>query len=241
MLGEQTNIKLRLYISIEVNYYPRKYIYMSKFVALDLETTGTNPQKDQILQIAAVVFDSQDLDTPIEKLPSFNVLVRHEEYHGSAYALQMNAGILKKLANGEGAVPYDARRSLCGFLDETKVEQATLIGFNVMSFDLPFLKNFNPSRPARRYYTASNDFEDAWNAPSRFETNRVMGQFFKHRGVDSGSLFANADVPQDSKTLMAELLHKEVSHDALEDCWDTIRLWRIWSAQKKLFADKGLA
>lgn len=111
---------------------------MSLLVALDLETTGLDPQKDQILQIGMVLFD------PItgELLEECETLVRHARYCGDPYALAMNADLLKRLASDDddivtvrGLGLYIQRR-----LTIWGVTKPTAVGFNVASFDIAFLK-----------------------------------------------------------------------------------------------------
>ena len=68
-----------------------------KYVSIDIETTGLNPDKCQIIEFAAVVDDLQD-QQPIEKLPKFQTYIRHESYTGEPYALAMHSNIFKKLA-----------------------------------------------------------------------------------------------------------------------------------------------
>ncbi|MHB8108285.1 MAG: hypothetical protein ACYDH4_12815, partial [Candidatus Cryosericum sp.] len=66
------------------------------YLSIDIETTGLDPERHQILEIGAVW---DDWTTPVERLPVYHQLVVHPEYHGSAYALGLNAELLKKLAN----------------------------------------------------------------------------------------------------------------------------------------------
>jgi oligoribonuclease (3'-5' exoribonuclease) len=66
-----------------------------RYVAIDIETTGLDPETCQILELGAVI---DDLVSPIESLPRFSIIVKYEIYTGQAGALVMNRDLL--LAQG---------------------------------------------------------------------------------------------------------------------------------------------
>ncbi|UYZ58601.1 3'-5' exonuclease family protein [Hymenobacter latericus] len=121
-----------------------------RYVSLDLETTGGDPQRHQILELAAVIEDTKRL-RPLPELPTFRRAVRHPEYVGTAGALALNARLLEELArkgpNAEVCTPDELVSQLQSFLlehgfrpEESGRVVVTLAGKNVASFDLPFLK-----------------------------------------------------------------------------------------------------
>ena len=123
-----------------------------RYVSLDIETTGIDPESDQILQIAAVVADFQGMT-----YQSFDIIVDNGDIYGSPYALHLNSRILKMLAD---AVPEDYQHGDQGQLPRiAKVEDAIQLfqkwlylvlqrnrivfaGKNFDSFDKQFLKNY---------------------------------------------------------------------------------------------------
>lgn len=68
-----------------------------RFVSIDIETTGLNPETCQILEVGAVIEDTNDV-LPIGELPTFSCIVEHPEYVGSAYAINLNHRIFNTLA-----------------------------------------------------------------------------------------------------------------------------------------------
>lgn len=121
-----------------------------RYVSIDIETTGLDPETHQVLEIGAV---ADDLQKPFPKDPAiFQCYVRHESTVGSAGTLAMNADILKIIAGGKtdwGPILSPDRVALqfqqwlvskAGYRDEEKVIFA---GKNVGSFDLQFLKKLN--------------------------------------------------------------------------------------------------
>lgn len=174
-----------------------------RLCAFDLETTGLSPQRDQILQIAAIAFDPTDLVTPVEDLPYFSTDVRHDRYEGDAFALQMNAWLLKRIAKAE-VPPPDRDTALnelecwIRMIDWGKRGMPHPVGFNVAAFDVAFVK------------AAGFDL-------------------FDHRPVELGTLMSADGVPVTSTRAVRTYLHKDVAHDALADARDAVRLHRAWA------------
>lgn len=81
-----------------------------RFVSIDIETTGRDPETCQILQIGAVIEDTLN-PKPIEELPRFSCIVEHQLYTGESFALNMNNWIMKILASLE-TVTRDERTEL---------------------------------------------------------------------------------------------------------------------------------
>lgn len=66
-----------------------------RYVSIDLETTGLDPDKCQVIELAAVI---DDLVTPLEELPTFRYLVKEPVYRGEPYALSMHAALFREIA-----------------------------------------------------------------------------------------------------------------------------------------------
>ncbi len=110
---------------------------LMKYVAIDIETTGLDPERHQILEIGAVV--ETDWRTPVEQLPTFQCYCHHGEIRGDAYALWMNANAILQTAS---APDLNANLiDLSGFLEEQLGPgSVTVAGKNFASFDLQFLR-----------------------------------------------------------------------------------------------------
>ena len=78
-----------------------------KYISIDLETTGLDPQTCQILQIGAIIEDTNDVK-PISELPTFNCVIEHPHYTGSAYAFNMNMNLIEIIAGME-KIPREER------------------------------------------------------------------------------------------------------------------------------------
>lgn len=67
------------------------------YVCIDIETTGLDPEYNDIVEFAAIIEDT-DLQLPFEIIPKYSVLIEQEEYTGSPYALAMHKEIFDELA-----------------------------------------------------------------------------------------------------------------------------------------------
>ena len=181
-----------------------------KYISIDIETTGLNPEKHQILEIGAIIEDTKKL-LPREKCPQFHVYLSYEDYVGEAFALQLNHNILKTIHNlrvqehSIGLVRPDRVSELLGdfiFSNLAGEGSITPAGKNFSAFDLQFLKRlngFNTVPLARRSLDPSAfylDFQMDDSLPSLSTCKKRAG--------------------------LSEL----VTHQALDDAWDVIELLR---------------
>lgn len=60
-----------------------------KYVSIDIETTGLDPEKNQIVEVGAVL-DEIGSTTPIEELPKFRAVLIHEEMAMGAYCANLH-------------------------------------------------------------------------------------------------------------------------------------------------------
>jgi hypothetical protein len=182
---------------------------MMKYVSCDLETTCLNPrQPDRILAVSMVVEDVAKADIPVHELPHFTCLVDQGRYEGEPYALQMNAWILKMLAEPKKYHdnPYPIYKpkdwiNLClQFLDKHFDPDGRIVmsGKNAAGFDMRFL----PEKIKRR---------------------------FRCRVIDPGSVFIDwsQEAPMGQQQIMDKLEIKgEVTHNMHQDACDNITMNR---------------
>jgi len=112
-----------------------------KYVSIDLETTGLDPETCDIIEIGAVI---DDLSDPAIKLPQFHAYVVKESYQGEPYALSMHPKIFKRIATREEGYQYlqpeEVGKAFFEFLKENGLDGTiTAAGKNFASFDAKFL------------------------------------------------------------------------------------------------------
>ncbi|MFD1468431.1 hypothetical protein ACFQ48_09360 [Hymenobacter caeli] len=123
-----------------------------RYVSLDLETSGSDPARHQVLELAAVVEDTKR-PRPLAELPAFRRLLVHPEIVGTPGALVLNARLLAELADpalgppAERCTPAEVLPQLRAFLvaegfrpDPRDRVRFILAGKNVAVFDLLFLQ-----------------------------------------------------------------------------------------------------
>lgn len=181
---------------------------MKPYISLDIETTGLS-MNSQILQVA-MVYD--DLETPIDQLPTFNKKIFYKSFsHAEPYALMMNAKLIQEMSKGYNKLGQDWTHSdyamdvALDFMQKfTKdnSEKIVFAGKNVASFDIPMLRSSMKDSP----YSI-----DLFNKICHYKT------------IDVGSLYFDVFKENVSLSKINELTgRKEVSHDALDDAMDVV-------------------
>lgn len=185
-----------------------------KYVSIDIETTGLDPETCNTIEFAAVIDDLQD-QKPLEKLPKFQTYVSHKVYTGEAYALGMHGELFKKLAS------YKKNPDIRICYPE-KLFQAfyTFLTNNGFRPENPHVNRVSINPAGKNFAAFDKRFLD--KLPNEFVT-------FRHRSLDPAILYMD---PYDDKMPdMAECLKRagmsdEVSHNALDDAMVVVKLLR---------------
>jgi len=183
-----------------------------RYIALDLETTGLNPKTDQILSVGMVIEDTNNQE-PLDQLPKLHLYVIRNRISGSVAAIAMNKDIIDSLNlyNNIGVVREDVTfvqpnqiiHFICAFLGANGMWRlpVTIAGKNP-NFDISFLKElegYNKIGIGSRILDPTilyTKFSTDWSPPD-------LRECLERAGID-----------------------KRVSHDAIEDSLDVIRLLR---------------
>ena len=96
-----------------------------KYVSIDIETTGLDTEKCEILSIGAVIEDTNN-PLPLDQLPSFHVAIKRENITGSMFAINMNRDLIETIVNYQTAQDQDEKNDLVHmtgmqFLNEDEV------------------------------------------------------------------------------------------------------------------------
>ena len=68
------------------------------YLSIDIETGGLNPEQDSLLEFAAILEDTNNLKS-FDEIPKFQTYIINDKIIGNPFALNMNKGIIEKLAN----------------------------------------------------------------------------------------------------------------------------------------------
>jgi oligoribonuclease len=73
-----------------------------KYISIDIETTGLDPEKNKIISVAAIIEDTEN-KLPFDECPKFNVAVLQNELIGSARAITINKQLISDIADYQDA------------------------------------------------------------------------------------------------------------------------------------------
>ena len=184
-----------------------------RYVSIDIETTGLDPEKCQILEFAAVIEDTLHPEIPVNQLPTFQRILTHSEIHGEPFGIAMNHQLIDIIAKRPAGLDYCAPQNLVPhfwtFLTDNKFPshdhciQFVATGKNIAGFDLRFLERC-----------------DQWGDIVRPH----------HRVLDPGTLYFDPKtdaVPPSSDVCLGRAgFSNIVVHRALPDAQMVIRLFR---------------
>jgi oligoribonuclease (3'-5' exoribonuclease) len=193
-----------------------------KYCAIDIETSGLNPDTCQILQVAAV-YDDLNIRAPIESLPKIEFYVVEKIYKGEPYALAMNVEIFKKLAGKEltytqKVCSEDILPKLRNWLTsevKLEVEGKTLLSPGIVKINVAG-KNFA-------------NFDNLF-----FRKLKSYGESiaFHYRILDVSSLYFDPGLdtkclPSTEECMKRARIPGSVAHTALEDAINVVELIRV--------------
>jgi len=216
-----------------------------KYVVIDLETTGV-PGKNgavedlQIIEFGAVIENTNNL-LPVDDIPKYNRIIRHENYSGGAFAINMNARIFEILAKretfrrGEEQDAYDKHHGIISINDLAK---------DFFEFLFPHFGEFNEDDSFESVVERMNMFKQApfviTPAGKNFDSfDRKFIDIIpkwknyvnlRHRTIDPTSMYIdwhNDDTPPGLGDCLSRAgIIKQVTHKAVEDCVDMLEVIR---------------
>lgn len=226
-----------------------------KYISIDLETTGLDPERFRILSIGAIIEDTTDPKS-FEEIPKFHVGILQKEVIGSLFAIDMNRDLISTISKYQNAKTEEEKFS---------IEQKT--GMKFLEQDEAIMEFFRflwdhmmtglKSREIESLFTGDlpRQIVNGKIYPSPYEgmsithlnvAGKNFGTFDKlflekiplwnllfkirHRIIDPSILFvdwnSDSSLPQLSRCKERAGIKGEVTHNALEDAWDVIQLLR---------------
>lgn len=196
-----------------------------KYLSIDVETTGLDPQTCQVIQIGAVIEDTRNV-CAIDQLSKFSCLVEHPSYSGSSTALAMNSWILKILGETEKFVDKEDR------INYRKVNNIIPVGMVAQSFSMWLAANGFPieSSGAIKINAAGKNFATFDKIFLQNLPNWSSKIQIRQRVLDPAILFTNwkndESLPNLNECIQRAKLEGVVTHNALDDAIDVIRVIR---------------
>lgn len=200
------------------------------YISIDLETTGLNTEKSQILQIGWVIDDGV---SPLDKLEKGTLLIQNDQInYGENYAIGMNAWIFQELMKKQAERKYPTTLPQAGiFKLMIAVEKAAklahefdvaqgvkrpnqrvqIAGKNVSNFDWPIILNTMKQ-------VGSSMHENECNMSAMEKLPKV-----DHKFIDVGAVYFETFGKNPSFNEINALIgNTEISHDALDDAMDVV-------------------
>lgn len=220
------------------------------YVSADIETTGLDLDHTgncSILQFAAIIEDSSN-PRPLDQLPKFSCFCYESKISGESYALALNSWIIKILAEYEKdprSIGQDRSRQPLPYYDNKQLPQPSLMQFVAPTWMMPHMfidwyrkqrAELDPTYVARKSGTKEViDFAGKNFATFDKRFLEALPNWCKHviirpRIIDPAVLFidwkTDTVVPSLSECKKRAGLESTVTHDAVDDALDVIRVLR---------------
>lgn len=196
---------------------------MEKHFMLDIETTGIDPAKEDLLQIGILECDFTK-EGYWQPGRSFELLQGSGRQPENEFAKKFMAPLYKRCNQAPYQIPADIRYQIKKFFNECGAiaPNVYLMGWNASNFDIPFLCHHGILKP--NYYETSYDGKDIMRGDFHYRVYEIGG---------SVSLAQNVMQKQDRKLFLEEvqslpqrfaLPAQREQHDALFDCYKQLHL-----------------
>jgi oligoribonuclease (3'-5' exoribonuclease) len=219
------------------------------YISVDVETTGLEKDRYQILSIGAILEDTTK-KLSFEEIPKFHAAILHNEITGSPFALNMNKKIIEAIVQYQTAEDQDEGNDLVQMTGMQFYQEDQVVeGFYRWLFDNG-LVDFNPLLAGQMVKIENGKSYPALTSKMKPVTINVAGKNFasfdKHflerlprwqqvirirqRIIDPSVIFTNwaedKAIPSLYECKQRAKIEGVVTHDALEDAWDVIQLLR---------------
>jgi len=202
------------------------------YISIDLETTGLDVEKVQILQIGWVIDDGV---SPIESLEKGSILIQNNQIsYGENYAIGMNAWIFQELMKKPAERKYPTKAPQAGIemlmnaIDKAAKlahafdvaqglkrpnQRVQIAGKNPANYDWPIVLN-----NLKNITVSDSIMEHECNMSSLKRIDKV-----DHRFIDVGAVYFDTFGKNPSfNDINALVGNTEITHDALDDALDVV-------------------
>jgi DNA polymerase III epsilon subunit-like protein len=219
------------------------------YCSIDIETTGLDPDNDQILSVAAIIEDTNN-PLPFDEIPKFHAAIKRENISGSMFAINLNSDLIKSIVHYQTSKDQDEKNDIVNmtgmlFLEESDVVESLYQFFyrnGLVELDPGFLSKSSKIVNGVRYPMLTSNMSKVHItcAGKNFGTFDKLfleklprwKQVFRirQRIMDPSVLFVDwkndESLPGLSECKKRAGLPPVVTHNALEDAWDVVELFR---------------
>jgi hypothetical protein len=203
-----------------------------KYISIDIETTGLDPERCDVLSIGAIIEDSAN-PLPYEECPKFHAAILRHELNGSPRAITMNADLIESIGSymepktETTRAELEASTGMTFWYPETVVQAFYQFLYENGIAEFPEIpKNGKPvtlNCAGKNFGTFDKNFLE--RLPRWKQCIRIS-----QRILDPAILFV--DWKEDNALPNLNLCKERagiqglVTHNALEDAWDVIEVLR---------------
>lgn len=222
-----------------------------KYLSIDIETTGLDPENCEILSIGAILEDTEKR-LSFEEIPKFHCAINRKTIRGEMFATNMNKELIEKIVYYQSAKTQDekddlVRMSEMFFLPEDEVVQEFYWWlFSVGAFEFDTEKMLNIPRHEHSLYgkvplltskmqravitVAGKNFASFDKVFLEKLPRWKQAIHVRSRLIDPAIYFTDWKIdtapPGLNECKKRAGINGEVTHNALEDAWDVILLLR---------------
>jgi len=206
-----------------------------KYISIDLETTGIDPEQNQIIEFGAIIEDSKNpLSYEESKKYRRVILARDRVYNFSSYAARLNANLIALISdieNGRADVKFTNNSNLT----ETAFYVDELISdFKIWLLANGFIEN---SQGTVQIVAAGKNFSGFDKQFINKLEPLTYGLNIKYKAIDPAPYFIDWDndlePPSSDECLKRAGVDAKTNHEALADAWNVIQLLRTQYGRDK--------
>lgn len=207
---------------------------MKKYISIDLETTGLDWETCQILSFGAVIEDRENR-LPIKDLPRFHRIIRRDKIVGEPFALHLNSDLIQIIKEGDHPDlinEYELIEHFWDFLhlngfdqrEESEIfsGQIKIIGEKMIATKNNQYSSIKINVVGKNFNGFDKRFLE--KIPNFLETFKI-----NRRVLDPAPLFLEPTdewLPNLQTCMNRAGIESEVTHDAVQDAVDVIKVLR---------------
>jgi oligoribonuclease len=226
-----------------------------KYLSIDIETTGLDPETCQILSIGVIAEDSEKC-LSFDEIPKFHCAIKHRQITGSPFAINMNKELIGNISDytsskSESEKLEIEKRTGMLFLEQEEVAKRLFY----FLYDYGYIERENTedwshAAIVQQYETVNGKLYPMIGMKFKKVSINCAGKNFgtfdkkfiellprwqqifniRQRIIDPSVLFTDwkndTSLPSLGECKKRAGIEGEVTHDAIEDAWDVIMLLR---------------
>lgn len=205
------------------------------YISIDIETTGLDPENNQVLSIGAIIEDTKK-KLPYDEIPKFEGIILRHQITGSPRAITMNKEIIEMMGlynEGDEAMKkmMETRYGKIFYKEEEIVPSfyRFLVENGLSTKDSNYPKITGSTKPITINAAGKNfgTFDKVFLMKLTWFQKLIR---VRQRIIDPAILYVNWDEDESLPSLnMCKIRNNvegDVTHNALEDAWDVIQVLR---------------